>query len=96
MTTFYVTAVLIGDEGHVEECLVSDVVRTADGFAIDNARPMPASEVVDLVVRGDQVLVWEDDGNGGSRQNEKVIVLSGRIERLDSEPGHLIYGLPQL
>lgn len=96
MTIFYVTAVRISDEGHVEECLISDVVRTADGFAIDNARPMAALDVVDLIVGGDQVLVWNDDGNGGSKQDERVMVLPGQIERLDSAPGHLIYGLPQL
>lgn len=96
MSFFYVTAVRISDEGHIEECLISDVVRSADGFAIENARPMAALEVVDLVVRGDQVLVWSDDGNGGSTQDEKVAILPGQIERLDSLPGHLIYGLPEL
>jgi hypothetical protein len=96
MTFFYVTAVRIGDEGHVEECLISDVVRNADGFAIENARPMAALNVVDLIVAGDEVLVWNDDGNGGSTQDEKVTVLPGQIERLDSLPGHLIFGLPQL
>jgi hypothetical protein len=92
-TKLFVTAVRISDVGHIEECLISDVVRTADDFAIDNARPMDRFDVASLIARGDEVYVWHDDGDGDTTHDEKVTVLPGQIERLDSLPGHLIHRL---
>lgn len=96
MSKYFVTAVRVGDEGHIEECLVSDAVRNADGFAIDNARPMAAREVARLIELGHQVFVWNDDDNGGSTQDEIVTVLPDQLARLDSSPAHLLYQLPEL
>lgn len=96
MTKFFVTAVRISDVGHIEECMISDVIRTADGFAIDNARSMDRLDVASLIARGDEVYVWNDDGEGNTTHDERVTVLPGQVERLDSEPGHLIYRLPEL
>jgi len=85
----------ISDLGHIEECLISDVARNADGFAIENTRPMDRLDVASLIVRGDQVFVWNDDGEGGSTSDELARVVPGQIERLDSTPGHLIHRLPE-
>ena len=74
----------------------SAVAASAGSQLRDNPRSKAALDVVDLIVRGDKVLVWKDDGNGGSKQDEQVTMLPGQIEWLDCVPGHLIYGLPQL
>jgi hypothetical protein len=80
MTVFYVTAARISDEGHVEECLISDVVLTADGLAIDNARSMAALDVVDLIVGATKC--WSGRTTAMVGQSKTSRSLAARADRV--------------